>query len=199
MNKQEFIEKLREKLSKLPQNEVEDRIAFYSEMIDDKIEDGFSEHDAVQEIGDLDKIASQIIADTPLLKIVKEKVKPKRKLRTWEIILIVLGSPIWLSLLISLVAVIFSVCVSLLAVIISLWAVFIVLCVCAVYGIVVGGIMMIIGDTLINFVIFSISIVCVGLSIFLYFGCIYATKGIIILTKKMVLIIKNSFVKKEEK
>ena len=39
MNKQEFLMRLREGLSGLPQNEIEERLTFYSEMIDDRIEE----------------------------------------------------------------------------------------------------------------------------------------------------------------
>ena len=47
MNKLEFIAELRDRLSGLPQGEVEERLSFYSEMIDDRMEDGVSEKEAV--------------------------------------------------------------------------------------------------------------------------------------------------------
>ena len=43
MNKQEFIALLRKGLSGLPQKELEERLTFYSEMIDDRIEEGLTE------------------------------------------------------------------------------------------------------------------------------------------------------------
>ena len=46
MNKQEFLKNLRVSLSNLPQEEIEERIIFYSEMIDDRIEEGLSEEEA---------------------------------------------------------------------------------------------------------------------------------------------------------
>ena len=192
MNKKQFIETLRNKLSKFPQKEVDDSINFYSEMIDDKIEDGISEEDAVKEIGDIDNIVSLIVADIPLTKIVKEKIKPKRKFKTWEIVLLVIGSPLWLSLLVSAIAVVFSVYVSLWAGTVSIIAV-------GVYEIIYGIIMMCVSDTFINLSILGLGVVCIGLAIFLCIGCIYATKGLVLLTKKIILAIKNSFVKKEEK
>ena len=192
MNKKQFIETLRNKLSKFPQKEVDDSINFYSEMIDDKIEDGISEEDAVKEIGDIDNIVSLIVAYIPLTKIVKEKIKPKRKFKTWEIVLLVIGSPLWLSLLVSAIAVVFSVYVSLWAGTVSIIAV-------GVYEIIYGIIMMCVSDTFINLSILGLDVVCIGLAIFLCIGCIYATKGLVLLTKKIILAIKNSFVKKEEK
>ena len=50
-------------------------------MIDDRIEDGLSEEEAVGEIGPVDSVVSQIIADTPLPKLVKERVRSNRSLR----------------------------------------------------------------------------------------------------------------------
>ena len=50
MNKQQFTDRLKRKLSDLPASEINDRVAFYSEMIDDKIEEGFSEEDAVADV-----------------------------------------------------------------------------------------------------------------------------------------------------
>lgn len=100
MDKQEFLSKLRAKLSGLPQKELEERLSFYSEMIDDRIEEGLSEEDAVKELGTVDEVAGQVIAEIPLSKLVKERIKPKRALNVWEIVLLAIGSPIWLSLMI---------------------------------------------------------------------------------------------------
>ena len=123
MYKEEFLTGLRNALAGLPQNEVNERIAFYGEMIDDHIEEGASESDAVAAIGSVEEIASQIIADIPITKIVKERIKPKRSLRAWEIILIILGFPLWFPLLAAAFAVLLSLYIVLWSLIISLWAV----------------------------------------------------------------------------
>ena len=106
MNKQEFLTELREGLSGLPQDDIEERLAFYGEMLDDRIEEGLSEDAAVAEIGDADEIVRQTVADIPFAKLAKERIKPKRRLKAWEIILLALGSPVWLSILIAAAAVI---------------------------------------------------------------------------------------------
>ena len=123
MNKSDYLNSLESKLSKLPKIEVNERIAFYSEMIDDLMEEGLSEEQAIERIGSVDKITSQITEEIPLGKIIIDKLKPKRKLSTLEIILLVVGSPIWGALLLSLFAVIFSTYVCLWAGIVTLWAV----------------------------------------------------------------------------
>ena len=66
MRKQDFIKELRINLSFLPKEEIEDRISFYCELIDDKIEEGLKEEDAIKSIGSVDEIINQIINDMPL-------------------------------------------------------------------------------------------------------------------------------------
>jgi len=198
MNKQAFLAELRKGLSGFPQGDIEERLSFYSEMIDDRMEEGLSEKDAVNAIGSVDTIISQIIAGTPLTKLVREKIKPKKRLRAWNIILLVLGSPVWLSLLIAAFAVILSLYASLWAVIISLWAVFGSLIGCALGGIAAGAGFAFGGNGLSGIAMIGAGVVCAGLSIFLFYGCKAATKGTLLLTKKIVLWLKNCFMKKEE-
>lgn len=198
MTKIQFILALNEKLTNLPKKEAEERINFYVEMIDDRIEEGASEEEAVEAIGNIDEIASQIISDTPLAKIAKEKFKPKRQLKTWEIVLLILGSPVWLSLMIALIAVIFSLYVVLWSVIISLWAVFVALVACTIYTIIAGPIIAIAEKTLGGIALVGAGIACSGLSIFAFYGCKAATKAMIVLTKKLTLSIKKMFMKKSD-
>ena len=210
MTKNEFLGALRLRLSGLSESDIEEHISFYSEMIDDRIEDGASEEDAVRGIGSVDDIAAQIIADVPLTKIAKERIKPKRRLRVWEIVLLAVGSPIWLSLGIAAFAVILSLYVVIWALIISLWAVFVSLVACAL-GLTAAGIAMIGGPSAFAGVIVTASeshvfsgialigvgLVCAGLGIFLFFACNAATKGAILLTKKIALGVKKAFMRKE--
>lgn len=198
MNKHDFIAKLRAKLSGLPDSDVRERLGFYSEMIDDRIEEGLSEEAAVSEIGSVDDIAAQIVVDIPLIKIVKEKIKPKRQPGAVEIILLALGSPLWLSLLIAAFAVVLSLYAVLWSVIISVWAVFTSLIACAFAGISVGIFFVCLGNGPGGIAISGAGSVCAGLSVFLFYGSMAATKATLLLTKKISLSIKNCFIKKEE-
>jgi len=198
MNKQEFLISLRKNLSGLPQNDIEERLTFYSEMIDDRIEDGLSEEEAIFEIGNVDDITKQIIADIPFTKLAKEKIRPKRRLKAWEIVLIILGFPVWLPLLISAFAVILSVYIVLWALIISLWAIFGSFFACAT-GFIAGGIILAFCKNIpIGLILISAGLICASLTIFIFFGCKGATKGILKLTKKLALWIKGFFIKKED-
>ncbi len=198
MTKKEFLESLQKGLTGLPKEDIQERLSFYNEMIEDRIEDGLSEKDAVAAVGSVSEIVKQIVADTPLSKIAKERIKPKRRMSALEIVLLVLGSPVWLSLLIVIVAVIFAVYVSLWSVIISLWAVFGSLMACAFGGVASGIIIVLTQNTLTGITVIGAGLLCGGLSIFMFYGCELASKGIIILTKNIALWIKNCFRGKED-
>lgn len=197
MNKQEFLAELRKELHGLPQNDIEERLTFYNEMIDDRMEEGLTEDAAVSEIGTVNEVVSQIVTETPLSKIVKEKVRPKRTLRVWEIVLLALGSPIWLSLLIAAFAVIFAVYVTAWSVIVALWASELALAASSIGSILSAVIFAFQVNGIVAIAVLGAGIAFAGLSIFLFFGCKETTKGILFLTKKMILGIKSLFIGKE--
>ena len=198
MTKREFIDELRRKLSGLPTADVEERLSFYGEIIDDKIEDGCTENEAVLSIGSVDQIAEQIIADIPFSKIACARIKRERHLGTIEIILLVLGAPIWLSLVISAFSILLSLYASVWSVIVCLWAVFASFVACAVSG-VLGGILILFTEkAIVGMVLIGAGFVLSGLSILSFYGCKMATRGIILLTKKLALAFKKCFVRKDK-
>lgn len=121
MNKQRFLKSLRARLSHLPRREADERLTFYSEMIDDRIEEGLSEEEAVLAVGSIDEIVSQSTEEQSASE-ARGKGTPPKKLRAFDIVLLVLGSPIWLSLLISVFAIALSLYAVLWALTASLWA-----------------------------------------------------------------------------
>lgn len=198
MSKQEFLAQLRKGLSGLPQDDIEERLTFYCEMIEDRMEEGLSEEEAVSAAGTVDEIVTQVVADIPLTKIAKERIKPKRRLSAGEIVLLALGSPIWLSLGIAVFAVVLSLYVVLWSLIASVWAIFASTVACSISGVLSCIIFAIGGNGASGVAMLAAGIVCVGLSILMFYGCKAATKGILMLTKKMAIWIKNCFIKKED-
>ncbi|MBR2903641.1 MAG: DUF1700 domain-containing protein [Clostridia bacterium] len=198
MTKQAFLDALKKRLRGLPKQDVEERLGFYSEMIDDRIEEGLTEEEAVSQLGSVEEVASQIIADIPLVKIVKEKIKVPRQIKGWEIVLLILGFPLWFPLLIAA----FSVAVSLVAVLFSLvvvvWAVFASLVAMAGGGVVGGIILACTGNPLTGLLMIGAGVFCAGLSILTFYGALEATKGMGLFVKKSVLAVKKLFVKEAE-
>ncbi len=198
MLKQEFLNALREKLSGLPQADIEERLTFYAEMIDDRMEEGLSEEKAVEAIGSVDEVVSQIVAETPLTKIVKEKIRPKRRMRAWEIVLLVLGFPLWFPLLITAFVLILVFYIVLWTLVICLWTIEIALWASAL-ACAVGAVgLFITKQPIPAFGAIGAAMVLAGLSIFLFFACKAATVGTVKLAGKIVHGVKSLFVGREK-
>jgi len=198
MTKLDFLMELTEKLSSLPWEELEDRWNYYSEMIDDRMEEGLTEEAAVAEMGAVDDIVAQIVTDIPLSRLIKAKIKPQKRPTPGTILLLVLGSPLWLPLLVAAFALILALYIALWAVIISLWAVFISLAACALGGLAGGAVFAFTGEGYAGFALIAAGLICAGLSIFLFFGCKSASRGAARLAKKITLGIKRLFIRKEK-
>lgn len=185
MKKQEFLDKLKGSLWAMPEADVQNSIDYYSEMIDDRMEDGLSEEEAVAAIGDLDEIVSQILSETPRPPAAAHKEqtqqKQKRGLEPWMIVLLVLGSPLWIPLVASAVGTVFSIYVSLWSVVIALYATAFALAVAAI-GCIFGSFFMIrrIGTVI---VAWGAALLCAGLGILFFMLSNLAAKGMIKLTK----------------
>lgn len=107
MNKDTFLKELRESLSGLPIQEIDKTIEYYSEMIDDAVEDGENESDAVKTFGSVQEIANKIIDEIPIHTLVANF--KKHKFSAAAIVLILLASPVWVPLAAAFIAVIISV------------------------------------------------------------------------------------------
>ncbi|MGI6072917.1 MAG: DUF1700 domain-containing protein [Lachnospiraceae bacterium] len=197
MNKEVFLNELRKKLSGLPQEDIDERISFYREMIDDRIEDGIPEEDAIAEIGTVDSVKEQIMSEIPLAKLVKEKVKPKRSLKAWEIVLLVIGSPVWIPLIIVAVAIILVVYIIIWLAVVCVYAVELLLAILAIAGFAGIVIYLKAGNPAGALFSFGAGAACAGLTILFFFACIWLTKAVLKLTGRMFLGIKSSFVGKE--
>ena len=113
MSKQDFLNTLRVRLCGLPKGDIEERLIFYSEIIDDKIEEGLTEEEAVADVGDVMQIADQILSDSNIG--LKEK-RTKKPVSAWQIALLVIGSPVWFSILLTVFAVMWSLLITVFAV-----------------------------------------------------------------------------------
>lgn len=197
MTKQEFLDALRAGLSGLTEADASERITFYSEMLDDRIEEGLSEQTAVAQIGSVDEIVASILAEIPqkqkdvITRVDKPthhqatpKKEEKKHMETWQIILLILGFPLWLPLLIAAFAVVISLIAVLWSVVGTLWgALFGTLAGCGIGVTLLGLGCIIAGKWVVGTALFGVGLACAGLAVFAFFGCIYTTKGAAWLTK----------------
>ena len=61
MKKEEYLSALREKLTGLPLAEIEDRVAFYEEMIEGRMAEGVPEELAITALGPVDVVAEHCL------------------------------------------------------------------------------------------------------------------------------------------
>ncbi len=198
MTKHEFITQLRDQLSGLPKEDIEKSIDYYSEIIDDRMEDGSSEDLAVEAIGLPSEITKQILMDTSLPKLVKAKAKPQRGLKIWEIILLILGSPLWLSLLFAGVLVIFAIYLALWSVVVSLYAVDFSLAAGILAGIYGFAVLAFQHHFVQSIFVLGIGLICAGLTVLFFFLCNLIAKQVLVGSKKIVLFIKSCVIGKEK-
>lgn len=181
MKKNEFLDKLKASLWAMPAADQQRSVDYYSEMIDDRMDDGLTEEEAVAAIGDLDEIVKQILTETPRPPVVVEPVKKQRRVEPWMIVLLVLGSPLWIPLVVSVVSAVLSVYVSLWTVVITLYALAIGVGAAAI-GCVIGCFFMI-GRAGVILVTLGAALLCAGIGILLFLLGNLAAKGMIALTK----------------
>ena len=193
MNKQEFISALSKRLQSIDGCDVDERISFYCEIIDDKIEEGMNEDEAVAQIGSIDDIVAQISAEIGAAKPKATEKAPQKRSRALEITLLVIGSPIWGAILISLLTVVFSLWVSLWAVAVALWVATFALCIGSVAVIVAGVVLLTVGEKGTGLLAISTSLICAGFSILMCLGSFMVSKGMAALTKLLGRATKRCF------
>ena len=198
MSKNEFLTELRNRLSGLPEADLEERVSFYAEIIEDKTEDGISEEEAVEGLGPIDEIVGQIMSEIPLTKLVKEKVKQKKTLSPVWIVLLILGAPLWLALLLTFFAVILSVYVTIWSLVLAVYAVELSLGIGAIASIVLSLFVLITGEPLHALFFLGAALILAALTILFFMVCVGMTKGMAFISKKIILGIKYMFVGKEK-
>ena len=198
MNKDEFLSALRVKLSGLPKDDIERSVEYYGEMIDDRIEDGISEEDAIDVIGNIDEIVSQIFSETSLPKLVKERLKPKRELKTWEIVLIILGFPLWFPLILATATILLAVYIVIWSVVVTVYAVAISFAACAIALPITGVLLFTTGRVPQGLLSVGAGLMFAGLAILMFLVSNQVVKGILWLSKKLISWIKHCFTRKEE-
>lgn len=193
MNKAEFLTRLRAALGKLPMLEIEQSIAFYSEVIDDRMEDGLSEHEAVASLGDINQIAAQIIAETPAIP--RAVAKANTGNRTLNIVLLIVFSPIWVPLAFSLIMAALSVYFALWMTIVALWVAVVCMFVAGLVAIVSMFVLVATGFPLPGLLCLGWGLAIIGIGLFCVFGVFAASKGLFSLSKRFARWIRSLFLK----
>ena len=103
MTRDEFLNRLGELLACLPADQVKETQEFYAEAIADRMEDGMTEAEAVAAMGTPGEVAEATLDELPAVPRAIARTKRKSTALLWA--LAIVGSPVWIPLLLAFVAV----------------------------------------------------------------------------------------------
>ena len=118
MNIEQFLKRLKVALSFMQPIEQVRTVQYYREILEDRVEEGLTEEEAVAEMESVEDIAASLMPEDEELPPVVEYIEKPQKRSAWTWIFLILGFPLWFPLLVAVGAVV-------LAVVVSLWAVFV--------------------------------------------------------------------------
>ncbi len=203
MTKQEFLDELKAKLNGLPETEITKSLDYYQEMIDERIDDGLNEEEAVEAMGTAQEAADQILTEIPLPKLVVNKVKPKKAKKggsiALTIILLILTCWFWLPISIALIAVFLCVYICFWVVIISLYAIDLAFAVGGLGAIPLGIFFIITGHPATGVGFIGAGLLLIGAAVMLFVPFTMLAKLLVKASGKFVLWVKKLLTKKKGK
>lgn len=204
MTKKEFLQELRSRLSAYPKEELDRSIGYWSEMVEDRMEDGATEDEAVASLGSIDDIAKQIEMELPLKTIIKHSVKDKSSadeqkkdntgITVLVVVLAILAFPIWFPIAIALISIIAALFITIWAIDFALWVCSLSGVICFFAGLIFAVALLIGGHGILALSGFGTSLAGAGIAILFAFAAFYMAKGIIKLIDLMCRGTKRSIV-----
>ena len=119
MSKEEFLGSLNRLLKSLGKSEREKSLSYYNEIIDDYMEDGYTEEQAVEQIGNPGLIAQEILEEQQS----QMKAPMSRGTKVLVAVLLVLGFPLWGSLMLAGFCIVLSAVLLVLSAYIVIWCI----------------------------------------------------------------------------
>ena len=197
MTMNEYLSALADGLSQLPEEERKKQIGYYEELFADMREEGLGDGEIAEKLGSPKKAAEEILAEMPLPVLIKSRVKPRNGWTVLTVILLILGSPIWLSIAIALLAVILSVYVVIWSLVLVLFCVVLAVFLAGVLGFVLFAVNL--KAALVpSLLVLGLGLICLGLTAPAFLGSVAATKGVCRLTGRIARWVRSLFIRKEE-
>ena len=197
MTKQEYLSQVKSKLPGMPEADMHRFIEYYSEMIDDRIEDGLTEEEAVADVASPDEAVNKILEEMPLTRLVKDKITPKEGIKAWEVVLLVLGAPVWIPLLFAALVIIFALWIVVFSLLVSFYAILLSFAAVSVAGIVAFFGFLFSHNFAAALWMLGIAFLGIGVSILFIMLVKPVTKGVIGLCRICIRGIKKLFVKEK--
>lgn len=196
MNKQEYLTQLRAALACLPEGEIEESVAFYTEMIDDRVADGLTEEEATAQLDDPKAAARAIIADFPVVPRTVVRTKQRNRALYWT--LVILGSPLWLTLLLAAGMLVLAGLLTIWCLILGLWLLAAGLLAGGPLGIGVCLWALAVGQPAYGVFELGSGLLCFGLGLFCLHGAVAASKTLMQVSRQWIAKAKAPFVKVKE-
>lgn len=121
MTRDEFLGRLGELLACLPADQVRETQEFYAEAIADRMEDGMGEEEAVAAMGTPGEVTEAVLDDLPAVP--RAIARTRRRSTTLLWVLTIVGSPVWVPLLVAFAAVAVTVYVCIWVLALCVWIV----------------------------------------------------------------------------
>ncbi|WP_027632775.1 DUF1700 domain-containing protein [Clostridium hydrogeniformans] len=191
MTKSDFFNSLRASLTPLSKEECNKFIIYYEEIFEDYKESGLTEKEAIDKLGNPHIIANDILSDQDNINV---KVSPFRN-NILNVILLILGFPLWGSILLALTLLILSANIIIWCIPFTTGVSSIAFLIAALVSIIGSPFMM--ADILeVGIVQLGVGIASIGLSILLAFLTLFLSRKLAVITKQLILIICKKFNKK---
>lgn len=176
MTKSEFTRELKSRISHLPKSERKKILQYYYEMISERMDEGMSEARAIEALGSLD----ELFAEYP------SKKEPSKgvRLRTWHIIMLIIGAPLWISLIAAMLCIIIAFYIVIWALVICFYAVFLALGACGLALILASVLALFYGGAPYFFMLFGCGALLSGLAIMWLLVCNIFAKAVAKVTAK---------------
>lgn len=177
MTKNEFTRVLKGRINHLPKAERRKILQYYYEMISERMEDGMTEEEAINALGDIDELLSEY---TPVSK------EPRRgaKLRPWHIIMLIIGAPLWIPLVAAMLVIMLAFYIIIWVLVAVAYVVFMALAVCGFACMLTAIFSMFSGGAPYFFMLLGAGAVLSGLAVFWLMVCNLFAKAMAKVTAK---------------
>ena len=189
MNKETFLTKLTEALSFMDPAERNRTVQYYREILEDRVEDGLREADAVAEMEPVAEIARLRAENSP---------PPKKRRPRWETVLLIAGFPLWFPLLLAAGCVFFALFIAAWSVILALFSVTAALALCLIAGIGCLFLLLTSGYPLTGLFLLGVGLFCAALGIALFIPVLALSRLLIRGVSRLFRFLRGKLISKKE-
>ncbi len=190
MDKKTFLTKLTKALSFMDPAERDRTVQYYREIVEDRIEDGLREEEAVAEMEPVAEIAARLRAENGL--------PPEKKRPRWVTALLIAGSPLWFPLLLAAGCVFFALFITAWAVVLSLFSVTAALALCLILGVGCLFLLLANGYPLTGLFLLGGGLLCAALGIALFVPVLALSKLITHGVARLFRFLRGKLISKKE-